>query len=112
LNPPGSLGKVTLDRISHLAKIESNFQIQKQEGKMSSSKWKGVLALVFSAGIFIASQGLAADTVKIVHIDPFSGPFKDVGDRHYMGVQFAVDEINSQGGLLGKKWSSSARTVS
>ena len=70
---------------------------------MSSSKWKGVLALVFSAGIFIASQGLAADTVKIVHIGPFSGPFKDVGDRHYMGVQFAVDEINSQGGLLGKK---------
>jgi branched-chain amino acid transport system substrate-binding protein len=70
---------------------------------MSPSKWRGVIALVISAGILMASQGLAADTVKIVHIDPFSGPFKDLGDRHYMGVQFAVDEINSQGGLLGKK---------
>jgi branched-chain amino acid transport system substrate-binding protein len=45
----------------------------------------------------------AADTVNIVHIDPFSGPFKELGDRHNLGVKFAVDEINAAGGLLGKK---------
>jgi len=70
---------------------------------MPSLKWKGLLTLLFSAGIFIAAQGQAADTVKIVHIDPFSGPFKDLGDRQYMATQFAVDEINAGGGLLGKK---------
>jgi branched-chain amino acid transport system substrate-binding protein len=51
----------------------------------------------------LPGSGLAADTYKIVHIDPFSGPFKELGDRHFMATQFAVDEINDQGGLLGKK---------
>ena len=36
-------------------------------------------------------------------IDPISGPMKDIGDRSVWGVQFAVDEINAAGGLLGKK---------
>ena len=44
-----------------------------------------------------------ADTVNIVQIDPISGPMKDVGDRSVWGVQFAVDEINAAGGLLGKQ---------
>jgi len=70
---------------------------------MSSLKWKGLMAVIFLAAIFIAAQGLAADTYKIVHIDPFSGPFKELGDRQFMATQFAVDEINAQGGLLGKK---------
>ena len=36
---------------------------------------------------------MAADAVKIVHIDPFSGAFQELGDRHFMATQFAVDEI-------------------
>lgn len=51
----------------------------------------------------LTGSGLPADTVKIVLIDPFSGPFKENGDRFLMSTQFAVDEINAQGGLLGKK---------
>jgi len=51
----------------------------------------------------LSGSGLAADAVKIVHIDPFSGPFQELGERHFMAIQFAVDEINAQGGLLGKK---------
>jgi ABC-type branched-subunit amino acid transport system substrate-binding protein len=78
---------------------------------MPSLKRNVLFAVILSAGIFIAAQGLAADTVKIVHIDPFSGPFQELGDRHFMATQFAVDEINAQGGLLGKKWSSSTKTV-
>jgi branched-chain amino acid transport system substrate-binding protein len=62
---------------------------------------KLVLGAIFL--FFLTGLALAADAVKIVHIDPFSGPFKENGDRGFMGTQFAVDEINAQGGLLGKK---------
>ena len=62
---------------------------------------KLVLGAIFF--FLLSGLGLAADTVKIVHIDPFSGPFQELGDRHFMATQFAVDEINAQGGLLGKK---------
>ena len=71
---------------------------------MSNSKIAGIIALIpFTLGIFIAGQALAADTVNIAMIDPISGPFKDIGDRSVWGAQFAVDEINAAGGLLGKK---------
>jgi branched-chain amino acid transport system substrate-binding protein len=46
---------------------------------------------------------LAADTVNIVAIDPLSGPMKDIGDRTVWGLQFAVEETNAAGGLLGKQ---------
>jgi len=70
---------------------------------MTSLKWKGLMAVIFLAPIFIAPEGLAADTVNIVMVDPISGPFKDIGDRSVWGAQFAVEEINAAGGLLGKK---------
>ncbi len=45
----------------------------------------------------------AEDTVNIVQIEPISGIMKSMGDLNVMGVQFAIDEINASGGLLGKK---------
>ena len=66
-------------------------------------KFRGVLILVSCLSIFYVSPVFAADTVNIVMIDPISGPFKDIGDRSVWGAQFAVDEINAAGGLLGKK---------
>jgi branched-chain amino acid transport system substrate-binding protein len=53
--------------------------------------------------LLIAMPGWAQDTVTIVMIDPLSGPMKTIGDYNVMGAQFAVDEINAAGGLLGKK---------
>ncbi len=70
---------------------------------MLSLKWKGLMAVIFGVTIFVAGQALAADTVNIVMIDPISGPMKSVGDMSVWGAQFAVDEINAAGGLLGKK---------
>jgi len=46
--------------------------------------------------------GRAAEPIKMVEINPQSGVMKDVGDRHQLGIKFAVDEINSAGGLLGR----------
>ena len=45
----------------------------------------------------------AEDTVNIVQLEPISGIMKSMGDLNVMGVEFAVDEINAAGGLLGKK---------
>ena len=75
----------------------------KKEEEMLSLKWKGLMVVIFGVAIFVAGQALAADTVNIVMIDPLSGPMKDIGDRSVWGAQFAVDEINAAGGLLGKK---------
>jgi branched-chain amino acid transport system substrate-binding protein len=60
----------------------------------------GVSALLFC---FLAAPGWAQDTVTIVMIDPLSGTMKSIGDMSIWGTQFAVDEINAAGGLLGKK---------
>ena len=49
----------------------------------------------------LATHTFAADTIKIAHIDPQSGPFAlqgQMGDRH---IQQAIDDINARGGVLG-----------
>src|SRR5258708_29223637 len=60
------------------------------------------LARLVAAGFCgLAANVLAADTIKIAHIDPQSGPFAlqgQSGDRH---IQQAIDEINARGGVLG-----------
>ena len=66
-------------------------------------KLRGVLILVSFLSIFLVSPVFSADTVNIVMIDPISGPMKNIGDMSVWGTQFAVDEINASGGLLGKK---------
>ena len=53
--------------------------------------------------LLLATPAWAQDTVTIVMLDPLSGPMKSIGDMSVWGVQFAVDEINAAGGLLGKK---------
>ena len=62
---------------------------------------------LFGLGVFffcfLTNPAFAQDTVTIVQIDPLSGPMKSIGDMSIFGVQFAVDEINAAGGLLGKK---------
>jgi branched-chain amino acid transport system substrate-binding protein len=60
-----------------------------------------VLVLTLSTGI--PSAAIAADTVKIGLLDPLSGTFESLGRTWLTAVQFAVDEQNAKGGLLGKK---------
>lgn len=45
----------------------------------------------------------AQEPIRILVMDVFSGPFKDIGDRYLLGVEFAVDEINANGGINGTK---------
>ncbi len=61
------------------------------------------LSLVLAISVGMPEGAIAADTIKIGQIDPFSGPFEYAGRMYYHGIKFAVDEQNAKGGLLGKK---------
>ena len=58
-----------------------------------------VLVLFF--GIAATQVVTAADTIKIAHIDPLSGPFALQGQSGSRHIQQAIDEINARGGVLG-----------
>ena len=68
-------------------------------------KFIAVLCILSMALMLSMSGGVwaAEDTIKIADIDPLSGTFKDIGDRFLDGTKYAVEEINRNGGLLGKK---------
>jgi branched-chain amino acid transport system substrate-binding protein len=80
----------------------------KKEGIMKASVLGRVRIGVcsFLALIIVVSaplSGFAADTIKIGMVMTSSGPLEFVGRTMGAGAQFAVDEQNAKGGLLGKK---------
>jgi branched-chain amino acid transport system substrate-binding protein len=46
-----------------------------------------------------SDDGSSGDVVKIALIMPFTGPFGEFGENELNGAQFAVDEINREGGI-------------
>ena len=60
-----------------------------------------IAAMVLTVGL--ASTVFAADTVKIGLLTPLSGPAEIAGRMFRGAAQFAVDEQNAKGGLMGKK---------
>ncbi|MCQ2458238.1 MAG: ABC transporter substrate-binding protein [Clostridia bacterium] len=59
-----------------------------------------LLALIMMCGI---AGAFAEDTVKIGIIVPFTGTMSLYGECMFKGATMAVDEINANGGLLGKQ---------
>ncbi|GAB4273771.1 MAG: ABC transporter substrate-binding protein [Deferrisomatales bacterium] len=59
---------------------------------------------VLVAAAFAASGSLApaADTIKVGVPLAMTGPYADTGDNYWKGIKLAIDEINRDGGLLGK----------
>ncbi|MGD9867041.1 MAG: ABC transporter substrate-binding protein [Hyphomicrobiales bacterium] len=57
--------------------------------------------LPFALGFSVPAK--AAEPLRILAMDVFSGPFKDIGDRYLLGIKFAVEEINAKGGINGRK---------
>lgn len=43
------------------------------------------------------------DTITIGAIQPFSGNFAPWGEAHSAGLNFAIDEVNEDGGVLGRE---------
>ena len=48
-----------------------------------------------------ASAHAQQATYKIAYIDPLSGPFANVGELMLAHLQYAVDDINAKGGVMG-----------
>jgi len=63
------------------------------------------LGLALGVGIAVQPQGMtafAADPVKVGILIPLSGPGGLFGPSSQMSAQMAVDDINADGGLLGR----------
>jgi len=60
--------------------------------------FKSTLAVAM-ATLCLVSAGHAAETIKIAHIDPMSGPFALVGESFAHHLELAAAEINAKGGV-------------
>jgi branched-chain amino acid transport system substrate-binding protein len=65
----------------------------------------GIMVLVLGLALCLWSSGevQAAEVYKIGVLEPFSGPYAIYGEEAYAACQVAANQINSAGGLLGKK---------
>ena len=45
----------------------------------------------------------AAETIRIGYTEILSGTFAQVGDQGIKSIQFAIDQVNARGGVLGKQ---------
>lgn len=62
------------------------------------------LALACISPLFLVRPVIAADTIPIAFIAPFSGPFAPQGDAWLKMLQYALAPVNAAGGALGKKF--------
>ena len=69
--------------------------------KLKSTLTLAVLAL--AASVASAQQGISKDEIPLGSIQDLSGPLAGFGKQARMGMQLAVDEINEQGGVNGRK---------
>jgi branched-chain amino acid transport system substrate-binding protein len=61
--------------------------------------WQGAAV---AAGLVLATTALAADPIKIGLVAALSGPSAQSGEAITQGLTVAIDEINAQGGVLGR----------
>src|SRR3981081_4892504 len=64
---------------------------------------KRLLFLLFWASLGAGSAVLAQDTIKIGEFGSLTGGNASFGISQNNGVQMALEEVNSSGGVLGKK---------
>lgn len=57
--------------------------------------------LIAAAAACLSSAACAQEPFKIAYIDPLSGPFAVVGEMMLTHTQYAVEDINARGGVLG-----------
>jgi branched-chain amino acid transport system substrate-binding protein len=59
-------------------------------------------AALAAIGPFVPRTAVGAEEIKIGALCELSGPASTIGSQQALGIQFAVDEINKTGGILGK----------
>jgi branched-chain amino acid transport system substrate-binding protein len=66
---------------------------------------RGALVAAFLALFAICTRpAVAADTIKIAYVDPFSGPFASGGDEYLKVFKVLFDRVNARGGALGRQF--------
>src|ERR1700674_3358892 len=71
---------------------------------MTSTLRRAFAAMLFAAAMFHGHSAVAADTIKIAYVDPFSGPFASGGDEFLKIFKVLFDRINASGGALGRQF--------
>ena len=61
------------------------------------------LAFAFAALLAVALPASAQETVKFGLVAAMSGQSAKAGEAIVRGLSLAIDEVNTKGGLLGKK---------
>jgi branched-chain amino acid transport system substrate-binding protein len=66
--------------------------------------WMALTALVVALASALCPSGAWAqkEPIPIGIIDPLSGPFKDIGTEGLWALEYAVDQLNAKGGVLGR----------
>ncbi len=62
-----------------------------------------LVALAVSANVYCAQQGVTDTEIVLGTIQDLSGPLAGIGKQDRLGMMLAVDEINEQGGINGRK---------
>ncbi|OWT66290.1 branched-chain amino acid ABC transporter substrate-binding protein [Candidimonas nitroreducens] len=60
-------------------------------------------AIGLAIGMLVSASAGAADTIRVAVAGPFTGPVTQYGEMVKQGVDTAIEQINAQGGVLGKK---------
>lgn len=69
------------------------------------ARLRRALCAVMMLGFLLPGQAaVAADTIPIAFIGPFSGAFAPQGDAFLKQLKYALDVVNANGGALGKKF--------
>ncbi len=61
------------------------------------------MVLLLLAGAVFSSSGLAAETLRIGSLFPYTGPLALLGQETFNGATIAEQMINEKGGIAGKK---------
>jgi len=70
---------------------------------MKKSFGIALAALALSANVYCAQQGVTDTEIVLGSIQDLSGPLAGFGKQDRLGMMLAVDEINEQGGINGRK---------
>ncbi len=71
---------------------------------MLKKGWLKCLVIIFISSVFVSSLALAQEKpIKLGVLFIMSGPMGGYGKHAMQAIQLAMDEINGQGGILGRK---------
>lgn len=61
------------------------------------------IVLLLTAVLILPGTARAGEVIKVGVPLAMTGPYADTGENYWRGIRMAIDEINKEGGLLGKQ---------